>query len=48
MSMRYVLLFFIGTYCCLEVDNYGKFDRKARTPVANAIMMSQHGIKLMN
>ena len=24
-----------ATYCCLEVDDYGKFDRKARTPVAN-------------
>ena len=23
-------------YCCLEVDDYGKFDRKARTPAANA------------
>ena len=36
MSMRYVLLFVIVTYCCLEVDDYGKFDCKARTPVANA------------
>ena len=29
------LLFVIATYCCLEVDDYGKFDRKAHTPVAN-------------
>ena len=31
-----VHIFVTGTYCCLEVDDYGKFDRKARTPVANA------------
>ena len=26
----------VGLYCCLELDEYGKFERKARTTPTNA------------